>query len=122
MLPIYPYVPPIFRHVDNLLGHGCLANGARHLKGHSSTLVRRGLVAMVEIIKLSQHCAFPSQADWPLVASELLEAMQGTQQLADGPRKASANHDKALNECCQGILWVTVDGSSPGGCFFQHHH
>lgn len=43
-----------------------------------------------------------------------MKEMQSTQQLAEGPRRASVNHDKALNECFQGILWVTVDGNSPG--------
>ena len=82
-------------------------------------LVCRAVRAMVDIVKSAQQRAKPSPQEWQIVAKELGAQLSELQQLSGGPRKASTNHDKALSEAAQGLLWVTYDPSMPGALCVQ---
>jgi hypothetical protein len=76
--------------------------------------VCRGVHAMVDIVKASQQRGKPSPGEWQMVAKDLGERLAEAQQLGGGPRKASVNHDKAVSESMQGLIWVTFDPAMPG--------
>jgi hypothetical protein len=69
---------------------------------------------MLAIVKASQLRERPRLEQWHLVAQDLVQCLTQARHLAGGPRRPSSNHDKALSENMQGLMWVTVDCNSPG--------
>ena len=80
----------------------------------SSTNFAAGVRAMLVIAKSSQQRGRPSVEEWQTVAQDLAACMTEAGRLGGGPRTAATNHNKALEESFQGLLWVTFDCSVAG--------